>query len=78
MAISQTHAVHSPTETFVAAPQSAKEWGTQTGGDMAAIHIGISGWRYTPWRGDFYSMGLPQKRDLLTAPGEPAAEGVLP
>lgn len=21
---------------------------------MAAIHIGISGWRYTPWRGDFY------------------------
>ncbi len=21
---------------------------------MAAIHIGISGWRYKPWQGDFY------------------------
>ena len=25
---------------------------------MSAIHIGISGWRYTPWRGDFYPNGL--------------------
>ncbi len=24
---------------------------------MTAIHIGISGWRYTPWRGDFYRHG---------------------
>ncbi|MEO8645174.1 hypothetical protein [Pseudomonas sp.] len=24
---------------------------------MAAIHIGISGWRYTPWRGNFYRKG---------------------
>ncbi|VVP58268.1 hypothetical protein PS903_05809 [Pseudomonas fluorescens] len=94
---------------------------------MAAIHIGISGWRYTPWRGDFYPKGLARKRELqfasravnsieingsfyalqrperyaqwyaetptgfvfsvkrfhldktlTTAPGEPAAEGVLP
>ena len=34
---------------------------------MAAIHIGISGWRYTPWRGDFYPEGLPQKRELQFA-----------
>jgi uncharacterized protein YecE (DUF72 family) len=27
-------------------------------------HIGISGWRYPPWRGDFYPKGLPQRREL--------------
>ncbi len=26
--------------------------------------IGISGWRYAPWRGDFYPKGLPQRREL--------------
>jgi uncharacterized protein YecE (DUF72 family) len=34
---------------------------------MAAIHIGISGWRYGPWRGDFYPKGLPRKRELQFA-----------
>ena len=34
---------------------------------MAAIHIGISGWRYTPWRGDFYPQGLAQTRELQFA-----------
>ena len=34
---------------------------------MAAIHIGISGWRYTPWRGDFYPKGLARKRELQFA-----------
>ncbi|MFW0756057.1 DUF72 domain-containing protein [Pseudomonas sp. H11T01] len=34
---------------------------------MAAIHIGISGWRYTPWRGDFYPEGLAQNRELQFA-----------
>ncbi len=29
-----------------------------------AIHIGISGWRYAPWRGVFYPYGLPQRREL--------------
>ena len=29
-----------------------------------AIRIGISGWRYAPWRGVFYPPGLPQKREL--------------
>jgi uncharacterized protein YecE (DUF72 family) len=27
-------------------------------------HVGISGWRYAPWRGDFYPKGLPQRREL--------------
>jgi uncharacterized protein YecE (DUF72 family) len=31
---------------------------------MGAIRIGISGWRYAPWRGDFYPEGLPQRREL--------------
>ncbi len=30
----------------------------------ASIRIGVSGWRYTPWRGHFYPEGLPQRREL--------------
>jgi len=29
-----------------------------------ATYIGISGWTYAPWRGDFYPKGLPQRREL--------------
>jgi uncharacterized protein YecE (DUF72 family) len=28
------------------------------------ILIGVSGWRYARWRGDFYPKGLPQRREL--------------
>jgi uncharacterized protein YecE (DUF72 family) len=28
------------------------------------IRVGISGWRYPPWRGVFYPPGLPQRREL--------------
>jgi uncharacterized protein YecE (DUF72 family) len=28
------------------------------------VRIGISGWRYGPWRGVFYPEGLPQKKEL--------------
>jgi uncharacterized protein YecE (DUF72 family) len=31
------------------------------------IRIGISGWRYKPWRGVFYPKGLPQTRELAYA-----------
>jgi uncharacterized protein YecE (DUF72 family) len=31
---------------------------------MAEIRIGISGWRYRPWRGVFYPRDLPQRREL--------------
>lgn len=32
--------------------------------DSTEIHIGISGWRYAPWRGSFYPQGLRQKDEL--------------
>lgn len=31
---------------------------------MPDIRIGISGWRYPPWRGVFYPKGLAQRREL--------------
>ena len=31
---------------------------------MSNIRIGISGWRYEPWRGVFYPPGLAQRREL--------------
>jgi len=31
------------------------------------IRIGISGWRYPPWRGVFYPKGLPQRSELAFA-----------
>jgi uncharacterized protein YecE (DUF72 family) len=31
---------------------------------MGKIYIGISGWRYRPWRGVFYPDGLTQSREL--------------
>lgn len=31
---------------------------------MSSIRIGISGWRYTPWRGTFYPSDLPHRREL--------------
>jgi uncharacterized protein YecE (DUF72 family) len=34
---------------------------------MASIRIGISGWRYVPWRGTFYPEDLPQKDELSYA-----------
>ncbi|GAA2725289.1 hypothetical protein CAE01nite_19170 [Cellulomonas aerilata] len=35
----------------------------------AGAYIGISGWRYAPWRGSFYPPGLPQRRELEHASG---------
>jgi uncharacterized protein YecE (DUF72 family) len=34
---------------------------------MAEIRIGISGWRYAPWRGKFYPQNLRQKDELAYA-----------
>jgi uncharacterized protein YecE (DUF72 family) len=31
---------------------------------MATIRIGVSGWRYAPWRGVFYPRDLPQRLEL--------------
>ena len=32
-----------------------------------AIHIGVGGWVFAPWRGSFYPEGLPQKQELRYA-----------
>ncbi len=34
------------------------------------IRVGISGWRYAPWRGVFYPPGLPQRLELAHAAGK--------
>src|SRR5947209_20502276 len=34
---------------------------------MAHAYIGISGWRYQPWRGTFYPEDLAQKNELAYA-----------
>lgn len=35
------------------------------GADVAGVvRVGISGWRYPAWRGDFYPKGLAQRREL--------------
>lgn len=31
---------------------------------MGEVRVGISGWRYPPWRGTFYPAGLPQRSEL--------------
>lgn len=31
---------------------------------MGEVRVGISGWRYAPWRGVFYPPGLPRRREL--------------
>lgn len=36
-------------------------------GSTAQIRIGISGWRYTPWRGVFYPESLPHRLELAYA-----------
>ena len=34
---------------------------------MGRIRVGISGWTYAGWRGDFYPKGLPQRKELAYA-----------
>jgi uncharacterized protein YecE (DUF72 family) len=31
---------------------------------LGTTRVGVSGWRYARWRGDFYPEGLPQRREL--------------
>jgi uncharacterized protein YecE (DUF72 family) len=40
---------------------------SRTAPRTSGARIGISGWRYAPWRGDFYPEGLPQKDELAFA-----------
>jgi uncharacterized protein YecE (DUF72 family) len=34
---------------------------------IGSVRVGISGWRYPRWRGDFYPRGLPQRAELSYA-----------
>src|SRR5439155_15297972 len=36
----------------------------RTSSPVGSIRIGVSGWRYPPWRGVFYPKGMPQRREL--------------
>src|SRR3954454_14428179 len=36
---------------------------------VAEVRVGISGWAYKGWRGDFYPRGLPQRHELEYAAG---------
>ena len=38
-----------------------------------AIHVGIGGWNFPPWRGTFYPAGLPQAQELAYAGGKMSA-----
>lgn len=38
--------------------------GARHGWDPSPFHVGISGWRYPPWRGVFYPTGLGQQHEL--------------
>ncbi|WP_448061343.1 DUF72 domain-containing protein [Cellulomonas hominis] len=37
------------------------------GAGAGVVRVGISGWRYAPWRGVFYPPGLPQRQELAYA-----------
>ena len=50
-----------PATLACALPAMAMASATASRGD---IRIGISGWRYKPWRGVFYPKGMPQRREL--------------
>jgi uncharacterized protein YecE (DUF72 family) len=34
---------------------------------VGEVRVGVSGWTYPPWRGDFYPKGLPQRDELAYA-----------
>ena len=36
----------------------------------AELRVGIGGWTYPPWRGEFYPAGLPQRQELEYAAGK--------
>ena len=48
-------------------PAKATCDGPVVSGRPAAIHVGIGGWTYPPWRGRFYPDGLPHAQELAYA-----------
>ena len=45
-------------------PRNARPMNQDRGAAAGRVRVGISGWRYAGWRGDFYPPGLPQRREL--------------
>jgi uncharacterized protein YecE (DUF72 family) len=45
-----------------------RHWTVRRSG-AGTVRVGISGWRYSGWRGSFYPPGLPQRRELEWAAG---------
>lgn len=41
--------------------------GFMTDARQGSIHVGIGGWNFAPWRGEFYPPGLPQAEELAYA-----------
>ncbi len=39
-------------------------FGPSPGSAVTTYHVGVSGWRYDSWRGDFYPAGLPRRAEL--------------
>ena len=59
-----------PRANFMAQKRLSDVFSMRTRNDptsMATIRVGISGWRYTPWRGQFYPTNLPQRLELWYA-----------
>ena len=55
------------TLVYALCKQPEPPFGTLCLSAMGKIHIGISGWRYAPWRGVFYPEGLRQADELSFA-----------
>lgn len=50
--------------TTASVDRVAASLGTTHPGGTHPVRVGISGWRYPPWRGVFYPRGLPQRQEL--------------
>ena len=51
-----------PATRHTGSPGAGRFW--QKAPMAGKVLIGVSGWRYTPWRGHFYPKGLAQWREL--------------
>ena len=64
MTKSLTHEASADAASGVGATVRAERGQSVAQPTAGAIRIGISGWRYPPWRGVFYPPGLAQRREL--------------
>ncbi len=63
--LSQSQSKERPERTMSRTRQRAIR--QRTSDRIRGARIGISGWRYGPWRGDFYPTGLPRHQELAFA-----------